>query len=173
MNIAPSKERRKINKMDNFKNTEYLSQEGFERLKAELENLKTAKRKEIAGRLEYAKGLGDLSENSEYHEAKEAQLENEHRVAELEDLFARSVIMSEGQAKKDDIAIGSTVVVAKADSSDPMSFLLVGSEEADPIKSKISYESPLGRALLGHKKGDEVKVRAPRGEIKYKILDII
>lgn len=159
--------------MDNFQNTEYLSHEGFERLKAELENLKTAKRKEIAGRLEYAKGLGDLSENSEYHEAKEAQLENEGRVAELEDLLARSVIMSDAPVKKDNIVIGSNVVVAKADSLDPMNFLLVGSEEADPVKSKISYDSPLGRALLGRKKGDEVKVLAPRGEIKYKILDII
>lgn len=159
--------------MDNFQNTEYLSHEGFERLKAELENLKTAKRKEIAGRLEYAKGLGDLSENSEYHEAKEAQLENERRVAELEDLLARSVIMSDAPVKKDNIAIGSSVVVAKAGSSDPVNFLLVGSEEADPVKSKISYDSPLGRALLGRKKGDEVKVLAPRGEIKYKILDII
>ncbi|MEK7567265.1 MAG: transcription elongation factor GreA [Patescibacteria group bacterium] len=157
--------------MDNFQNTEYLSQEGFSRLKTELGSLKMAKRKEIAGRLEYAKGLGDLSENSEYHEAKEAQLENEHRIAEVEDLLARSVIMSEGPAK-DDVAIGSTVVVAMA-GSEATRYLLVGSEEADPAHSKISYESPLGRALLGRKKGEEVKVIAPKGEVKYKILDII
>jgi len=158
--------------MANFKDTEYLSQEGFERLKSELEALKTVKRKEIAGRLEYAKGLGDLSENSEYHEAKEAQLENEGRVAEIEDLLARSVIMSKASAK-DDVSIGSTVLVAKADSLDAIRYLLVGSEEADPAKSKISYDSPLGRALLGRKKGEEIKVTAPKGEVKYKILDII
>src|SRR3989338_25744 len=158
--------------MNNLQNTEYLSAEGFARLKAELENLKTAKRKEIAGRLEYAKGLGDLSENSEYHEAKEAQLENERRVAEVEDLLARSILMSASPAKEN-ITIGSTVIVAKAGSADEMRFLLVGSEEADPAKSKISYESPLGRALLGRKKGEEIKVLAPKGEVKYNILDII
>ena len=161
-----------MNKMNNFQDTEYLSQEGFERLKSELEALKTVKRKEIAGRLEYAKGLGDLSENSEYHEAKEAQLENERRVAEIEDLLARSVIMSKTPAKSD-VAVGSTVVVARTGAADSVSYILVGSEEADPTKSKISYESPLGQALLGRKKGDEVKVRAPKGEVKYKILDII
>lgn len=158
--------------MDNFQNAEYLSREGFERLKLELENLKTAKRKEIAARLEYAKGLGDLSENSEYHEAKEAQLDNERRIAEIEDLLARSVIMTK-QESKSDVAVGSTVIVAKAEAGNPLRYILVGSEEADPVQSKISYESPLGRALLGRKKGDEIKVLAPRGEIKYKILDII
>ncbi|QQG46270.1 MAG: transcription elongation factor GreA [Candidatus Niyogibacteria bacterium] len=158
--------------MNNFQDAEYLSQEGFDRLKAELKSLKNEKRKEIASRLEYAKGLGDLSENSEYHEAKEAQLENEGRIVELEDVLARSVIMSKAPAKNN-VAIGSTVVVARAGSSDSFTYILVGSEESNPIKSKISYGSPLGRALLGRKKGEEVKVVAPRGEIKYKILDIM
>src|SRR3989338_8040059 len=111
--------------MNNLQNTEYLSAEGFARLKAELENLKTAKRKEIAGRLEYAKGLGDLSENSEYHEAKEAQLENERRVAEVEDLLARSILMSASPAKSD-VAVGSTVVVARTGAADSVSYILVG-----------------------------------------------
>ncbi|MBI2507302.1 MAG: transcription elongation factor GreA [Candidatus Niyogibacteria bacterium] len=159
--------------MDKLQNTEYLSQEGFERLKLELENLKTAKRKEIAARLEYAKGLGDLSENSEYHEAKEAQLANESRIAEIEDLLGRSVLMTEAKDKSD-VSVGCTVLVAKINSeAGPFKYLLVGSEEANPLQSKISHESPLGRALLGRKKGDEIKVLAPRGEIKYKILDII
>lgn len=162
-----------MDKINDFQNTEYLSPEGFEKLKSELERLKTAKRKEIAARLEYAKGLGDLSENSEYHEAKEAQLENERRISEIEDLLARSVIMSKNEAKND-ITIGSAVMVARADVvSEPFKCILVGSEEADPGHSKISYESPLGRALLGRKKGEEVKVFAPKGELKYKILDII
>ena len=158
--------------MDNFQDAEYLSQEGFDRLKTELKDLRTVKRKEIAGRLEYAKGLGDLSENSEYHEAKEAQLDNERRISELEDLLARSVIMSKDAVKKD-VAIGSTVVLTRADVFEARRYILVGSEESNPAQSKISYESPLGRALLGRKKGDEVKFMAPRGEMKYKILDIM
>lgn len=158
--------------MDYLQDHEYLSKEGFAKLKAELENLKTAKRKEIAERLEYAKGLGDLSENSEYHEAKEAQMENERRIAEIEDLLARSVVVT-GASNKNEVSMGSTVVLNRGDSPDPLRFNLVGSEEADPAQSKISYESPLGKSLLGKKKGDEVSVLAPRGEVKYKILDII
>src|SRR3990167_6020101 len=128
--------------MNNFQNTEYLSAEGFARLKAELENLKTAKRKEIAGRLEYAKGLGDLSENSEYHEAKEAQMENERRIAEVEDVLARSVIMTKS-AGMSTVSMGSTVLVSRGDSSEVSSFVLVAPKEPAPAQSKISYESPL------------------------------
>jgi len=158
--------------MDYSEEREYLSQEGFLKLKTELEHLKTVKRKDIAGRLEYAKGLGDLSENSEYHEAKEAQMENERRIAEVEDVLARSVIMTKS-AGMSTVSMGSTVLVSRGDSSEVSSFVLVGSEEADPAQSKISYESPLGRALLDKKKGDEVSIMAPRGEVKYKIVDIM
>lgn len=158
--------------MDYLQDREYLSKEGFAKLKAELENLKTAKRKEIALRLEYAKGLGDLSENSEYHEAKEAQMENERRIAEIEDLLARSVVVAK-TSDQSAVSMGSTVVLNRDDSPDILRFNLVGSEEADPAQFKISYESPLGSSLLGKKKGDEVSVTAPKGEVKYKILDII
>lgn len=158
--------------MDYSQDREYLSKEGFQKLKTELEGLKTAKRKEIAERLEYAKGLGDLSENSEYHEAKEAQMENERRIAEVEDLLARSVVVAK-TSDQSTVSMGSTVVLNRGDSPELLQFNLVGSEEADPAQSKISYESPLGKSLLGKKKGDEVSVMAPRGEVKYKILDII
>ncbi|MBI5787174.1 MAG: transcription elongation factor GreA [Candidatus Niyogibacteria bacterium] len=158
--------------MDYSDEREYLSREGFERLKKDLEHLKTDKRRDIADRLEYAKGLGDLSENSEYHEAKEAQMENERRIAEIEDILARSVIMTKAEGASS-VAMGSTVVVSREDSSETSRFVLVGSEEADPSQSKISYESPLGRSLLGKKKGEEVSITAPRGEIKYKIVDIM
>lgn len=152
--------------------SEYLSKEGLAQLKETLTYSKTVCRKEIAERLEYAKGLGDLSENSEYHEAKEAQMENESLIMELEDTISRSVILTKAD-NINQISHGSTIIVAKSGSAEPIRFILVGPSEADPSNFKISYESPLGQALLDRKKNEEVKVITPRGEVKYKILDII
>ncbi len=151
---------------------EYVSEDGLRQLKNELEELKTIKRKEIAARLEYAKSLGDLSENSEYQEAKDAQLENEMRVAEVEDMLLRAVIV----AKKEHattVSMGSTVVVRREVDDSEMRVTLVGANEADFSAAKVSYESPLGRALVGRKKNDKVKVMTPKGETQYKILDIV
>lgn len=151
---------------------EYMSEEGLRKIKGELEELKVAKRKEIADRLEYAKSLGDLSENSEYQEAKEAQLETESRVAELEDMLVRAVLVEKSD-NVSAISMGSTVVLRRDGEKDEMRVILTGAGEADFAASKISYESPLGKALLGRKKNEKISVVTPKGEAKYKILDIV
>lgn len=152
-------------------NAEYLSQEGFLRLKEELSHLKEKRRKEIAERLEYAKSLGDISENAEYQEAKEEQQLVEARIADLEDILGRAVLISHPLATSF-VDIGSNVVAQKDGSHHEDSFFIVGREEADPSQNRISNESPLGRALIGKKRGDYVLVHTPKGEISYQILDI-
>ncbi|MDP3935021.1 MAG: transcription elongation factor GreA [Candidatus Giovannonibacteria bacterium] len=149
----------------------YFSKEGLAKLKSELEGLKTKKRKEIAGRLEYAKSLGDLSENSEYQEAKESQIMNEAKIAELEDMLRRSVVV-EHSAFGGQVDIGSRVEVEDA-SGKRLNFAIVGANEASPAENKISNESPLGKALLNHKKGETISVHTPKGVLEYKIIDII
>ena len=151
----------------------YLSSEGFERIKKELIELRVERRKEIAERLEYAKSLGDLTENSEYQEAKEEQLKNEARIAELEILLAKAVLISKS-SNQSIISLGSTIIVKRENSDNPPEeYVIVGSEEADPKGKKISNESPLGRAFLGRKKGDVVLVAAPKGQLAYHILWVI
>ena len=159
--------------MDNEpeENKEYLSEHGFTKLKEELAFLKDNKRKEIAERLAYAKSLGDLSENAEYAEAKEEQQEIEGRISDLEDILSRAVLIS-NTSVRDYVDIGSTVVAKKVDSEKQDAFLIVGREEADPAQNRISNESPLGKALISKKKGDEVVVFTPKGEIRYQIIDI-
>lgn len=149
---------------------EYISEEGLEKLKKQLEDLKTTKRQEVAQRLEEAKKMGDLSENAEYTEARDAQEFNERQIAELEDLVKKAIVI--GKTKnKDEIQIGSTFSVKSHGKTQDLT--IVGSEEADPISGKISNESPLGRSFLGKKKGDEVKVKTPKGEVKYTIEKIL
>ncbi|MBI2054889.1 MAG: transcription elongation factor GreA [Candidatus Sungbacteria bacterium] len=149
--------------------SQYISSEGLEKLKNELQELKTTVRKDIAERIESAKQLGDLSENAEYQEAKDAQSQNEARIAELEDILREVVIISENH-RTDIVDIGSTVLVATPEGE--MTYTIVGSEEADPKAGKISNESPLGRAFLGKKRGEEAEVRAPAGVQVYTIRDI-
>lgn len=149
--------------------SQYVSAEGLEKLKKELVELKTTIRKEIAVRIESAKALGDLSENAEYHEAKDAQSQNETRIAELEDLIREAVIISENH-RTDVVDIGSTVKVSTGKAE--ISYTIVGSEEADPSGGKISNESPLGRAFLGKKKGETVDVKVPSGTQTFTIKDI-
>ncbi len=147
----------------------YLSREGIESLEKELQELKTKKRQEIAKRLQEAKDLGDLSENAEYFEAKEAQSFNENRIAELQELLKNAVTI-EASSKDDIVGIGSTVEV-KSDNNTEI-FRIVGSAEANPQEGKISNESPLGRAFLGRKIGEEVEINTPGGINKYKIIKI-
>ncbi len=147
----------------------YLSAEGLEELRVRLQDLKTKKRLEIAKHLEYAKSLGDLSENAEYSEAKEEQMVNEAEIAKLEDLLARAEIIVPGDASE--VRVGSTVFCVR-DNSIEERFTIVGREEANPSHGKISNESPLGRAFIGKKKNEKILVMAPRGEIGYHILDI-
>lgn len=151
-------------------NQTYLSPGGIEKIKSELQELKTKKRQEIARRLQEAKDLGDLSENAEYFEAKEAQSLNENRITELDDLLKNAVVIK-ASGVEDIVKIGSTVEVKINENTEI--FSIVGSAEAKPQEGKISNESPLGRAFLNKKIGDEVEVKTPRGIVKYKIVKII
>ena len=147
----------------------YLSEEGYEKLNQELEDLKTIRRREIALRIEEAKKLGDLSENSEYMEAKEAHEFNERKIAELEELFRNAVLISKHR-KKGIVQIGSTVSIKTGGKA--MTFTIVGSEESDPTSGKISNVSPLGMAFLDKKVGDVAEVKTPGGTMKYEVTEI-
>ena len=149
--------------------SEYLSEEALAKLKQELNDLKTRKRQEIAGRLEHAKSLGDLSENAEYQETKEEQVLVEQRIAELEERVREAVVMAK-PVKTDTVGVGSTVRV-KLNGRENV-YTIVGSEEADPAAGKISNESPLGKAFLGRKVGEKVEVRIPAGATVYTIAEI-
>jgi len=149
----------------------YLTSEGAEKLQAELEELKGPKRDEIAKRLRSAIQMGDLSENADYHKAKEDQSFLEGRIQELEFLLKNATIVDVTDIPTDTIQVGSRVTVQEEDFP-PETFFLVGAKEADPRNGKISNESPIGRALMGGHVGDEVTASTPGGEIKLKILKI-
>ncbi|MFM2383528.1 MAG: hypothetical protein RIQ72_100 [Candidatus Parcubacteria bacterium] len=149
---------------------EYLTKEKFEELQKELQVLKTEKRKQIAEELEYAKSLGDLSENAEYHEAREDQAALEDRIAQLESILANADIVAVHHSNS--VEIGSKVTVQKKGSKDQRVFIIVGSEEIDTASGKISFKSPIGQVLLGKKKGDECEVKTPGGEVVYSIISI-
>lgn len=149
---------------------EYLTPEKKLELENELNHLKTVRRKEIADALEYAKSLGDLSENAEYHQAREDQANCEDRIAHLEQILKNAVIMDKHHAGH--VEVGTTVTVLKKGDKDERQFTLVGSEEADSFGGKISNESPLGAALLGKAKGDTVTVSTPKGDVEYTIKAI-
>jgi len=148
---------------------EYLSEEGLAKIKEELHRLKTIKRQEIAARLEYAKSLGDLSENAEYQEAKEEQSLIESQIAELEEQIRNAKVIKKTNST-DKVSVGSTVLV-KSDLGED-SYTIVGSGEANPAEGKISNESPLGKAFLERKVGESVEVKTPSGVLIYKILEI-
>ena len=139
-------------------------------LKKELELLKTERRKEVAEHLEYAKKLGDLSENAEYHQAREEQAEIEDRISRLENILKNAMLVGAGGT--DTITIGSTFRLQKEGDNKSYLYTLVGSEEADMSHGKISNLSPLGSAVLGHKKGDRVKITTPKGTVTYTIETI-
>ena len=143
--------------------------QGLNKLKEELEYLQTTKRKEVADRIKVAKAYGDLSENSEYQDAKEEQAFVEGRVIELEHMVKTAIIAEEG-GSNDSVRVGSQVTVDKA--GQKFNFTIVGSTEADPINGKISLESPLGQAMLNHKVGEEFEVDLPSGKVTYKITNI-
>lgn len=149
--------------------SQYLSPEGLEKLKRESARLKTSVRKEIADRIEAAKSLGDLSENAEYQEAKDAQSQNESRIVELDEILREAVLISEDH-RTDIVDIGSTVEVVSPQGA--VSYTIVGSEESDPTTGKISNESPLGKAFLGKKKGETVEVKTPSGVLEFLINHI-
>jgi transcription elongation factor GreA len=146
-----------------------ISQEGYDKLKNELDYLLTTKRREIADRIEKAKELGDLSENAEYSEAKDAQALNDSRIIEISNIL-KNVTVVNNKKSNNEIGMGSTVTAKCANKE--KQFTIVSFNEADPLEGKISNESPLGLAFLGKKKGEEVMVNTPKGEVKYKILKI-
>ena len=150
--------------------TKYLTKEKYKDLEKELLELKTVKRKEVAVSLEYARSLGDLSENAEYQEAKEAQSLNESNIQDLEEML-RDVVVIQKPTSSSNVQIGSTIEVESTHGKEM--FTIVGSEEADPLSGKISNESPLGRAFLGHAVGDAVGVKTPGGQTSYKVKKIL
>lgn len=149
-----------------------LTKEGYDKLEEELNFLKTEKRAEIADRIKVALGFGDLSENSEYDEAKNAQAENEVRIAELENKLRHAKIIDEKEIDTETVQIGNIVKVLDMEFDEKIEYTIVGSTEVDLASNKISNESPLGSALLGARKNEIVEVNAPAGIIKYKILAI-
>lgn len=149
-----------------------LTQEGFDKLEEELNYLKTEKRTEIAERIKVARGFGDLSENSEYDEAKNAQAENEQQIAELEVKIRNAKVIDSKEIDTKTVQIGNTVKLYDEEFEEEIEYTIVGSTEVNLAENKISNESPIGKALLGRKKGEVVDVDAPDGIIKFKILDI-
>ena len=148
---------------------QYVSPEFLTKLNAELKDLKTVKRRELANRIEAAKSLGDLSENAEYHEAKDALGFVEGRILEIEDLLKNAIVV-EQEANASNVRVGSTVTVSV--NGKEKNFTIVGSNEADPLTGKISNESPIGRSLLGSKVGDQVEVETPAGTTVYEVKHI-
>ena len=146
-----------------------ISQEGYDKLKIELDNLIKVKRKDIAVRIQTAKDMGDLSENAEYSDAKDAQAFNEGRIAEINQMIKNVTIVKNGN-QTDTIGMGSNIVARSK--GNEKTFTIVSFNEADPINGKISNESPLGEAFLEKKKGDKVVVETPKGEVEYEILNI-
>lgn len=149
---------------------EYLTQEKYDEITKELHELKTVKRKEVAENLEYAKSLGDLSENAEYHEARDMQATIEDRIARLEILLKNATIVSKHDTNR--VTVGSLVTVTKEDGSGEMTFTIVGTEEADMSSGKISIKSPIGGAIMGKKKKETFSFDSPSGKMNYVIKDI-
>lgn len=149
-----------------------LTQEGFDNLEKELEYLKTTKRAEVAERIKVALGYGDLSENSEYDEAKNAQAENENKIADLENKIRYAKIIDESEIDTKTVQVGNVVKVLDMEFDEEETYTIVGSTEVDLAQNRISNESPIGSALLGAKKNQVVEVDAPAGIMKFKVLSI-
>lgn len=151
---------------------EYLTKEKFGELNAELKDLKTVKRKEVAESLDYARGLGDLSENAEYHEARELQANIEDRISKLESMLKNATIMSGEATHGEHVRIGTSVTIEKHGEKGHKKFKIVGSEETDMAQGKLSNRSPLGAAILGKKVGESFSFVSPVGTMTYKIISI-
>ena len=149
-----------------------LTEEGKKKLEDELNDLKLVRRREVAEKIKDARGQGDLSENAEYDAAREEQAKIEARIEELEQKL-RNVKVIETDANKNKISLGSQVKLLDMEFQEEVIFMIVGSTESDPSNGKISNESPLGNALIGHKTGDIIEVNSPDGIIKYQVIEII
>ena len=149
-----------------------LTPEGYEKLKVEIEHLSTDKRREVADRIRIAREFGDISENAEYDDAKNEQAMLEHKIAQLEERLSNARVIQKRDVDLSVVSIGSVVRLRDVDAKETIEYFIVGSAEANPAEQKLSNESPVGKAIIGKKKGETVEVVAPRGSMKYKILDI-
>jgi transcription elongation factor GreA len=149
-----------------------LTAEGYEKLKREIQFLQNDKRREVADRIRVAREFGDIAENAEYDDAKNEQALLEARIAKLEEQLSAARVIEKRDITSDVVSIGSRVRLKDMDDNKTVEYHIVGSAEANPAEQKLSNESPVGKAILGRKKGEIVEVAAPRGSLKYKILDI-
>jgi len=150
----------------------YLTQEGYEKLVQELEQLRNVKRRKISEAIGQARAQGDISENAEYDAAKEAQAHNEQKISELQDKLARARIIDNEGVSSDEALLGAKVKLRDLNTDEEIEYILVSELEADYSVGKISVTSPVGKCLLGHKKGEAVEIKVPAGVLKYKILEI-
>lgn len=150
----------------------FFTTEGLEKIESEIEYLKTVRRKEVAERIKVALGYGDLSENSEYDEAKNEQAQVEERIAKLEAMARNAKVIDEKQLNKEEVNVGSIVKIKDLSDGEVEEYSIVGSAEADPLEGKISNESPVGSKLIGLKVGDQVEIEIPDGYVKYEVLEI-
>ena len=149
-----------------------LTPEGYEKLKHEIEQLSTVKRREVAERIKHAREFGDIAENSEYDDAKNEQAMLEQRIALLEERLRNARVIDAGDISADVVGVGVRVRLRDLDANETIEYHIVGSAEANPAEHKLSNESPVGKAIIGRKKGETVEVAAPRGSLKFKIMDI-
>lgn len=149
-----------------------LTQEGLQKLEQEYETLKTVRRREVADRIKQAIEFGDISENSEYEDAKNEQAFIEGRILTLEKMLRNAKVIENIEEGLNQVHLGSTVILKDIEYDDQLEYTIVGSAEANPMKNRISHESPVGQAVIGHKKGDVFEVQVPAGSIKYKIMSI-
>jgi transcription elongation factor GreA len=149
-----------------------LTREGYTKLRKEIEQLSTTRRREVAERIKVAREFGDIAENAEYDAAKNEQAMLEARIAKLEERLATARVIEKREISKDVVSVGSKVRLRDVDARQTVEYRIVGSAEANPAELKLSNESPVGRAILGRKKGETVEVATPRGSLKYKILEI-
>jgi len=149
-----------------------LTREGYEKLKKEIEVLQTERRREVAERIRIAREFGDIAENAEYDDAKNEQAMLEHKINQLEDRLLTARVITKKEISKDTVSVGARVTIRDIAARKSFEYRIVGSAEANPAENKLSNESPVGKAIMGKKKGDVVEVAAPRGAIKFKILEI-
>ena len=149
-----------------------LTPEGYEKLKAEIDHLRGTKRREVAERIRVAREFGDIAENAEYDSAKNEQAHLEARIAVLEDRLKSARVVTKKEISKDAVSIGSRVRLRDMQANKTFEYHIVGSAEANPAENKLSNESPVGKAIMGKKKGEIVEVAAPRGSLKFKIMEI-
>ncbi|MFW5979953.1 MAG: transcription elongation factor GreA [Halanaerobiales bacterium] len=160
------------NNVNNTKKEVVLTEKGYEKLEKELQNLKNVKRREVAKRIKVARDFGDISENSEYDDAKNEQAFIEGRIQEIENMLRKARVVKDDEVNDQTVNIGTTVKLKDKESDEIFEYTIVGSAESDPLENKISHESPIGKSIIGHNIGDEVKVEVPSGIMKYEILSI-